>query len=93
MSEIVEFMNLVTEEQFDKAFSHMNKCQFLPLRDKIEPDIASFQPEILTNMLEVILLALVVLEKRIRQAKSKNMSSISSMFQTDEGKDIENLRN
>jgi tRNA-binding EMAP/Myf-like protein len=93
LSDIVNFMNLVVEEKFEKAYSEMGKAAFLPLRDHIEPDLANFQNEVIEHLPETILLALIVLQKRVKQAKSKNISSIGMMFHTDGGREIEELRN
>ncbi|CAI2380777.1 unnamed protein product [Moneuplotes crassus] len=89
---LVEIINFSLDEKYDKAFGLMKKASFLPLNESIEPEFNRLQPEILYSLPEVILLALVIIDYKIKDKKDRSMTGIMPSFNSTEEAETKILR-
>jgi hypothetical protein len=87
LQKVVEFINLVIGENYDKAYSEMKKAQFLPFNESIEPDLANIQHEILENLPEVVHLAFAVIDKKLSNTQKMNIG-----FNSEEAQETHKLK-
>lgn len=87
VQKVVEFINLVISENYDKAYSTMKKAQFLPFNESIEPDLSNIKSEILETLPEVVHLAFAVIDKKLSETQKMSIG-----FNSDEALEIQKLK-
>jgi hypothetical protein len=92
LDRIVGFINLVKNNKYADAYKEIKTMPFLPIKGPAEPDLYTLDDEVLLNLPDVIFLALIVIQRKLKDVRSSSVNPYSAGFNANESDEAKNLK-